>query len=95
MQDWIRKADTFFIASGYGDGDEDATYGIDASHRGGDPGFVRVESGTRIVFPDYAGNNHYNTIGNLIMDPRAGMLFVNFERGSMLQLTGTTHIDWD
>ncbi len=95
MRQWIRGADTLFIASGHhGDG-ASPTYGMDASHRGGDPGFVHVESDTRLVIPDYAGNNHYNTIGNLIMDPRAGLLFVDFERGSLLQLTGRTSIDWD
>jgi predicted pyridoxine 5'-phosphate oxidase superfamily flavin-nucleotide-binding protein len=95
MREWIRGADTLFIASGHrGDGTS-PIYGMDASHRGGDPGFVHVESDTHLVIPDYAGNNHYNTIGNLIMDPRAGLLFVDFERGSLLQLTGRTSIDWD
>ena len=56
---------------------------MDASHRGGQPGFVQVESDRRLVFPDYAGNNHYNTIGNLVLDPRAGLLFVDFEQGSL------------
>ncbi len=92
---WIESADTLFIASGHrGDG-ESPTFGMDASHRGGEPGFVRVESDTRLVIPDYAGNNHYNTIGNLVMDPRAGLLLVDFERGGLLQLTGRTTIDWD
>ena len=95
QQEWIASADTFFIASGYrGDGDH-PSYGMDASHRGGDRGFVRVLSETRIQYPDYAGNNHYNTIGNLVLDPRAGFLFVDFETGSLLQLTGTASIDWD
>lgn len=95
MQRWISGADTFFIASGHGSRDVSPVYGMDASHRGGDRGFVKVESATRLVFPDYAGNNHYNTIGNLVMDPRAGLLFLDFERGSLLQLTGRTEIDWD
>lgn len=91
---WIASADTFFIASGYrGDG-ETPTFGMDASHRGGDRGFVQVLDGNRLRFPDYAGNNHYNTIGNLIVDPRAGYLFIDFESGSLLQLTGTASIDW-
>jgi len=47
------------------------------------------------VFPDYAGNNHFNTLGNVLMDPRAGLLFVDFERGDLLQLTGRAHVDWD
>lgn len=95
MQDWIRTADTFFIASGYrGDGVSD-TYGMDASHRGGPAGFVRVVDDRRLVFPDYAGNNHFNTIGNLVMDSRVGILFVDFESGGLLQISGTASIDWD
>lgn len=95
QQTWIANADTFFIASGYRDEGESATYGMDVSHRGGDRGFVRVMSEKQILFPDYAGNNHFNTIGNLMLDPRAGFLFVDFETGSMLQLTGRAEIDWD
>ncbi len=92
---WIESADTFFIASGHRAEGEAAHYGMDASHRGGDPGFVRIEDERTLVFPDYAGNNHYNTIGNLAVDPRVGLLFVNFETGDMLQLTGRATIDWD
>ena len=68
---------------------------MDASHRGGDPGFVQVESETRLLFPDYAGNNHFNTIGNLTLDPRVGLLFVDFPTGGMLQLTGRAEITWE
>ncbi len=92
--EWIAAADTFFIATGHrGDG-ENPAFGMDASHRGGDRGFVEVESETRLVFPDYAGNNHFNTMGNLVLDPRAGFLFVDFETGGLLQLTGRATIDW-
>ncbi|MGI9590425.1 MAG: pyridoxamine 5'-phosphate oxidase family protein, partial [Myxococcota bacterium] len=95
MREWITGADTFFIASGHrGDG-EAASYGMDASHRGGPVGFVRIEDERTLVFPDYAGNNHYNTIGNLVLDDRAGLLFVDFEGGGLLQLTGRTRIDGD
>jgi len=92
---WIAGADTLFIASGYRDEGESPTFGMDASHRGGDPGFVRVDGDARLVFPDYAGNNHFNTIGNLVLDPRVGLLFVDFATGSLLQLTGRAAIDWD
>lgn len=91
----ISSADTFFIASGHRGNGEHASFGMDASHRGGEPGFVSVENGTRLVFPDFAGNNHYNTIGNLVLDPRVGLLFVDFETGSLLQVTGKATIDWD
>jgi ferredoxin-NADP reductase/predicted pyridoxine 5'-phosphate oxidase superfamily flavin-nucleotide-binding protein len=92
---WIEGADTFFIATGHRGEGESPSFGMDASHRGGSPGFVRVEGERHLVFPDYAGNSHYNTIGNLVMDPRAGILFVDFERGGLLQLTGRVRIDWD
>lgn len=91
---WIASADTFFVASGYRGEGTSPTFGMDASHRGGDPGFVSIESDTRLMFPDYAGNNHFNTIGNLLLDPRAGLLFVDFVAGSLLQLTGRASIEW-
>ncbi|MBW2275355.1 MAG: pyridoxamine 5'-phosphate oxidase family protein [Deltaproteobacteria bacterium] len=90
----IGEADTFFIATGHRGEGEDWTFGMDASHRGGPPGFVHVEDDRTLVIPDYAGNNHFNTIGNLMLDPRAGLLFVDFEVGSLLQLTGRTEIEW-
>jgi len=95
QRNWIGKADTFFIASGYiGDGDSPA-FGMDASHRGGEPGFVRVIDDTRLQFPDFAGNNHYNTLGNIVLNPKVGFLFVDFPTGSLLQMTGRASIDWD
>lgn len=79
----IAQADTFFIASYH------PATGADASHRGGRPGFVRAVDATTVIFPDYSGNNMFQTLGNLRIDPRAGLLFVDFESGRTLQLTGT------
>jgi ferredoxin-NADP reductase/predicted pyridoxine 5'-phosphate oxidase superfamily flavin-nucleotide-binding protein len=92
---WIGEADTFFIATGHRGAGDDWAFGMDASHRGGAPGFVHVEDDRTLVIPDYAGNNHFNTIGNLMLDPRAGLLFVDFAGGSLLQLTGRTEIVWE
>jgi ferredoxin-NADP reductase/predicted pyridoxine 5'-phosphate oxidase superfamily flavin-nucleotide-binding protein len=92
---WIAGADTFFVATGHRGEGESPTFGMDASHRGGDPGFVAVQSATTLVFPDYAGNNHFNTIGNLVLEPAAGLLFVDFESGSLLQLTGQAEVIWE
>ena len=94
MADLIKLSDTFFIGSGMGDASTDRREGLDASHRAGEPGFVRVIDGNTIEFPDYAGNQYFNTIGNLLIDPRCGLLFIDFERGGMLQLTGRVSIDW-
>ncbi len=96
LRSWIEAADTMFVASGVaGSGEHGAAMGMDASHRGGPRGFVHVRDHQHLVFPDYAGNNYFNTIGNLVMDPRIGLLFVDFERGSLLQITGTARLDWD
>jgi len=95
QQSWIGSADTFFIATGYrGDGANPA-FGMDVSHRGGERGFVEVLDDRTLRFPDYAGNRFYNTLGNILNDPRAGFLFVDFASGSLLQLTGRAGIDWD
>ncbi|MBV9835302.1 MAG: pyridoxamine 5'-phosphate oxidase family protein [Alphaproteobacteria bacterium] len=82
----VHRADTFFIASG-------SETGLDISHRGGSAGFVRID-GETLVVPDYRGNRFFNTLGNLLLDPRASLLFVDFERGNTLVLRGRVAIDW-
>lgn len=96
----IESADTFFIGSAWlgraaKTSDEARSRGYDASHRGGEPGFVRVTEAGTLRFPDYPGNNFFNTLGNLLLDPRVGLLFVDFETGGMLQITGRASIDWE
>ena len=95
QQTWIRNADTLFFATGYrGEGDNPA-FGMDASHRGGERGFVQVIDAQTIEVPDYAGNNFFNTIGNLLADPGIGVLFIDFVQGSMLQISGRADIEWE
>lgn len=89
----IQAATSFFIASGHA-GDGEAA-GLDASHRGGAHGFVSVDGDRRIVFPDYGGNRFMNTVGNLLTDPRVGLLFVDFATGGMLQASGRAEILWE
>ena len=91
----IRAADTLFLGSGIEGDADDVRNGLDASHRGGSPGFVHVEDAHHFVIPDYAGNNHYNTIGNLVVDPRVAVTFVDFETGSVLQITGRAEVDFE
>lgn len=83
----IRSADTFFVSSFVPMADNATIEGVDVSHRGGRPGFVRVE-GDQLTVPDYAGNNHFNTLGNFLINPKAGLVFIDFETGDMLFLTG-------
>lgn len=95
----IAGADTLFIATAYrGDGRVDVgdpTLGADVSHRGGKPGFVRVEDERTFVFPDFSGNNHFNTVGNILLNPKAGFLFVDFETRDLVYLTGAAEIVWE
>jgi ferredoxin-NADP reductase/predicted pyridoxine 5'-phosphate oxidase superfamily flavin-nucleotide-binding protein len=91
----VRDADSFYIASHYSDGTARGTNGADVSHRGGKPGFVRIEDDQTLVYPEFPGNNHFNTLGNLQMNPRAGLLFIDFEKGDLLHIACTTEIVWD
>ena len=96
----ILRADTFFIATAYPADKRDAaalasTHGVDVSHRGGKPGFVRVDDDTTLTVPDYVGNQFFNTIGNLLVNPRAGLLFIDFESGGLLYLAVTAELIWE
>jgi predicted pyridoxine 5'-phosphate oxidase superfamily flavin-nucleotide-binding protein len=91
-RDLIESADTFFVAS-RGRRDLGADGGFDMSHRGGRPGFVAVQGDT-LVIPDFRGNGFFNTLGNLLGDPKAGLLFIDFSNGQALQVQGIVTIDW-
>ncbi len=88
----IEAADTFFIASRSAWPGLTRSEGLDVSHRGGLPGFVVVENEKRLAFPDYRGNFFFNTLGNLLSDERCGLLFMDFETGTVLQLAGRGHV---
>jgi predicted pyridoxine 5'-phosphate oxidase superfamily flavin-nucleotide-binding protein len=85
--DVIRRADTFFLGTRHPD------RGADASHRGGTAGFVRIE-GNSLWWPDYAGNNMFNSLGNLAADGRSALLFIDFTRGVALHLSGSATVEW-
>jgi predicted pyridoxine 5'-phosphate oxidase superfamily flavin-nucleotide-binding protein len=95
----VRYADTLFIASAsrtpraHGGAE-----GVDVSHRGGPPGFVHIETiegHTVLTIPDYVGNRFFNTLGNLAVNPRAGLLFIDYHAGHLLQLTGLAQTLWE
>lgn len=85
----VRQADTLFVASRH------ARAGTDVSHRGGEAGFVRVIDASTLRIPDFPGNSLFNTLGNLAVDPHAGLCIPDFESGRLLQLTGTATLRWD
>lgn len=81
----IGAADTFFVATSGG------AHGLDISHRGGAPGFVEIDGDTLAV-PDFSGNRYFNTLGNLLLEPRASLLFIDFLSGAVLTLQGEAAI---
>ena len=86
---WLSDADTFFLATAH------PRAGADTSRRGGRPGFVHVLDGSRLIFPDYQGNNYFNSLGNITSYPHAGLLVPDFASGAALQLSGTARVLWD
>ncbi|RDJ13447.1 pyridoxamine 5'-phosphate oxidase family protein [Rhizobium grahamii] len=91
--DMIAKADAFFVAS-FVDRDDGGRQ-IDVSHRGGRPGFVRIGEDGVLTIPDFAGNLFFNTLGNILANPRAGLVFADFESGDLLQLSGEAWVILD
>ena len=97
----ITRADTFFIASaspGAGLPDQPPNEGVDVSHRGGDPGFVRaaiVDDRAVLTIPDFSGNYFFNTLGNITASPRVGLLFIDWTSGDVLALTGAAEVLWE
>ncbi|WP_271783745.1 pyridoxamine 5'-phosphate oxidase family protein [Aquimarina algiphila] len=85
-KEWIKEADTFFLGSMNTDGD------MDASHRGGHSGFVDILKNGTLKIPDYTGNNLFNTLGNFLEYPKAGLLFIDYEKGHSLQLSGNVEL---
>ncbi|GAA1464379.1 pyridoxamine 5'-phosphate oxidase family protein [Nocardiopsis exhalans] len=84
----LERSDTFFVTTA------DDTGAVDTNHRGGGPGFVSVHSPALLSWPDYAGNAMFGTLGNLHVNPRAGLLVPDWESGGLLQLTGTARVLW-
>lgn len=88
QREWIAGADTFFVAS------HSPGHGADASHRGGNAGFVTVSGSGRLSWPDYVGNSFYMTLGNFMLNPTCGLLFLDWRRGRTLHLAGESHVEW-
>jgi len=89
----ITGADSFFVAS-YVER-EGGHRQVDVSHRGGRSGFVRVGDDEALTIPDFAGNLFFNTLGNLLVNPKAGLVFVDFATGDLLQLAGDAEVILD
>ena len=85
--DQVHSSDTFFLGTTHPE------YGNDTSHRGGPAGFVHADAHA-LSWPDFPGNNMFNSLGNLAVDPAAALLFVDFPTGTTLQLSGAASVQW-
>lgn len=85
---FVERVDTLFVASRH------PTRGVDVSHRGGEPGFVRVIDERTLRFPDYVGNSMFQTLGNFTADSRCGVVMVDFERGRLLSFIGAATVTY-
>lgn len=92
----IASADTFFIATAHPQArsTHERAYGVDVSHRGGPAGFVRVE-GDRLTVPDFVGNSFFNTYGNLVLEPRCSLLFLDFDGGDATWVIARAELSWN
>ena len=90
----ISAADTFFIATAHpaAAAGRDRAHGVDVSHRGGKPGFVRIDDDSTLTVPDFTGNNFFNTLGNLVLNPSAGLLFADYANGDLLHIAVDSQI---
>lgn len=80
---FLERVDMFFLATADEHGRPNCSY------KGGDPGFVRVISETELAFPCYDGNGMFLSMGNVLVNPHVGMLFVDFERPRRMRINGT------
>jgi predicted pyridoxine 5'-phosphate oxidase superfamily flavin-nucleotide-binding protein len=87
----IESAGTFFVAS-YSD---DGRRRVDVSHRGGMPGFVQVAGDGTLTIPDYSGNRFFSTLGNILLNGKAGLVFPDFASGGLLQMSGDAEVVLD
>ena len=87
--DWISKAHTFFVSTQTERGD------VETSTRGGYPGFIEILENGQLRIPDYWGNSIYSTLGNIYINPKAALLFLDYKTGECLQITGTAALQFD
>ena len=79
---FVERSAMFFLATADGEGRPDCSY------KGGDPGFVRLMGESTVVFPSYDGNGMFKSLGNILVNPQVGMLFVDFENPKRLRING-------
>ncbi len=86
---FIESRPMFFLATADRDGRPDCSY------KGGVPGFVRVVGAGELAFPSYDGNGMFKSLGNTLVNPQVGLLFIDFESPRRLRVNGRARMDDD
>jgi uncharacterized protein len=84
---FIESRTMFFLATANAQGEPDCSY------KGGDAGFVRVTGDDELAFPSYDGNGMFRSLGNVLVNPAVGLLFIDFERPNRLRVNGRARVD--
>jgi uncharacterized protein len=83
---FVESASMVFVATADADGNPDCSY------KGGHPGFIRVIDDRTLAIPSYDGNGQYRTVGNILVNPSVGLLFVDFVGKKRLRANGTANV---
>jgi predicted pyridoxine 5'-phosphate oxidase superfamily flavin-nucleotide-binding protein len=86
---FVEQSSMFFLATADADGWPDCSY------KGGTPGFVTVLDPATLAFPSYDGNGMFRSLGNIVVNPRIGMLFISFSHPNRMRVNGTAAIETD
>src|SRR5215211_4895857 len=87
--DFVARSSMFFLATADAEGQPDVSY------KGGIPGFVRIVDAHTLAFPDYDGNGMFKSLGNILVNPKVGLLFIDFESPKRVRVNGTASIAAD
>ncbi|HSO96739.1 MAG TPA: pyridoxamine 5'-phosphate oxidase family protein [Acidimicrobiia bacterium] len=88
-REFIERCSMFFLASADADGQPDCSY------KGGLPGFVHVVDDRTLAFPSYDGNGMFRSLGNTLVNPNVGLLFIDFERPNRMRVNGVASLHDD
>jgi uncharacterized protein len=83
---FIEQSSMFFLATADAEGQPDVSY------KGGLPGFVRIVDEQTLAFPDYDGNGMFKSLGNILVNPKVGLLFIDFEQPDRMRVSGTASV---
>jgi hypothetical protein len=83
---FVQRCSMFFLATADAEGQPDVSY------KGGMPGFVRIIDEESLAFPDYDGNGMFKSLGNILVNPKVGLLFVDFEHPNRMRVNGTASV---